>query len=150
MIPLPVVSQLLGAKVSVNSKTKQIVITAKVQVTAPEAGDDHSDHYGHTDHTGEGSGASPGTVSGGSGDNPSVEITSSAFQPAKLTIKIGQKVKWVNKDKQIHTVTGLEPPFDSKNMLSNAEFSYVFDKAGTFTYYCATHPTMTAEIIVTE
>ncbi|TJY43987.1 hypothetical protein E5161_00900 [Cohnella pontilimi] len=147
MIPLPVVNQLLGAKVSYDSKTKQILITAEVKVPATAASDDHANHGGHTGGTSDGG---TGTAARGGGGDPLVDITSTSFQPSKLTIKIGQKVKWVNKDKQIHTVTGLELPFDSKNMLTNAEFSYVFDKPGTYTYYCSTHPTMTGEITVTE
>jgi plastocyanin len=38
--------------------------------------------------------------------------------------------------------------FDSKIMGPNAKFSYVFEEAGTFGYYCALHPFMTGTVTV--
>ena len=38
--------------------------------------------------------------------------------------------------------------FDSGKMQSGQTFSYTFDSSGTFEYYCAVHPSMVAEIVV--
>ena len=38
--------------------------------------------------------------------------------------------------------------FDSGIMQSGQTFSYTFDSSGTFEYYCAVHPSMVAEIVV--
>jgi FtsP/CotA-like multicopper oxidase with cupredoxin domain len=143
VVPYQLVHTLFGAKVDLDSKSGQILITAEVKDAMPAMPDDHMDHTGQT-------GDSSGTAPGGTSDNPLVEISHSAFQPAKLTIKKGQTVKWVNNDSQIHTVYDLGEAFTSKILLNKDEFTYTFDKAGTYTYYCSTHPTMQGEITVTE
>jgi len=78
-----------------------------------------------------------------------VYIQGMAFSPATLTVSVGTTVTWTNKDAVAHTVTsntaGL---FNSGNMNTNGTFSYMIMTAGTFSYFCAIHPTMTAKVIV--
>lgn len=75
-----------------------------------------------------------------------VSIMDFAFDPASLTIKIGESVKWENKDTAAHTVVFTD--FKSDTLKTGDEFTHVFDTAGTFSYKCGVHPTMTGEIIV--
>jgi FtsP/CotA-like multicopper oxidase with cupredoxin domain len=77
-----------------------------------------------------------------------VYIEASAYSQKELRIKKGTKVTWINKDTQIHTVTELNNLFDSGNMLASEKWSHTFEKAGTFVYYCTTHPSMEAKVIV--
>lgn len=77
-----------------------------------------------------------------------VSIGASAFSVKELRIKKGASVTWVNEDTQIHTVTALDGSFDSKNIIPNISWSHTFGKAGVYIYYCATHPSMEAKIIV--
>jgi plastocyanin len=167
MVPIRFVADQLGASTAFDEKTREIVVTASVNIAA-QTEDGSTGHQGHTSPDGSGSsssgsaGAHEGHAGGtgssdpvspgntGSGDPLTVDISNSAFVPRKLTVKKGQTVKWVNKDNQIHTVIDLQEAFDSKNLLLNQTFQYTFQALGTYTYYCSTHPSMQGEIIVTD
>jgi plastocyanin len=80
-------------------------------------------------------------------------ISGMAFSPASKTIAIGTTIKWINKDGTAHTVTSGTPgspsgTFNSGNFGQNGEFSFKFDQAGTFKYFCNIHQSMTGTIIV--
>lgn len=82
-----------------------------------------------------------------------VFIVSMAFSPASKTVAVGTTVKWINKESLTHTVTSGSPGspsgiFNSGNLGQNGEFSFTFNQAGTFNYFCALHPSMTGTIIV--
>ena len=77
-----------------------------------------------------------------------VDITGFAFSPETLTISIGDTVAWTNKESATHTATADGGEFDSGNLGNGDTFSYTFTTAGTFTYYCKIHTSMTATIIV--
>ncbi len=81
--------------------------------------------------------------SGGS----SVSIANFAFSPQRLTVKVGTKVTWTNKDSLTHTVTANGGAFN-QIVPPGSTFSFTFTKAGTYSYHCAIHPFMTATIIV--
>ena len=80
-----------------------------------------------------------------------VAIKNYAFAPAALTIPVGTKVTWTNDDTAPHTVTIQSGPvtFGSPTLQKGDSFTYTFTTAGTYTYYCAVHPTMTASVVVT-
>lgn len=83
------------------------------------------------------------------------------FDPASLPVSVGTKVTWTNNGGQPHTVTTnstANPPasFDSGSMVgkvsasaTGATWSYTFNTAGTYKYYCTIHPWMKAEVVVT-
>ena len=79
-----------------------------------------------------------------------VNIQGFAFAPATITIPVGTKVIWTNKDTAAHTVTS-----DSGGVLNsplipqNGTFEFTFTTAGTFSYHCTPHPNMKANIVVT-
>ena len=80
-------------------------------------------------------------------------ISGFAFSPASKTISAGTTIKWINKDNSTHTVTSGIPGtpsgvFNSGNFGQNGEFSFTFNQAGTFKYFCNLHPSMTGMIIV--
>ena len=77
-----------------------------------------------------------------------VDITGFAFSPETLTISIGDTVAWTNKESATHTATADGGEFDSGNLGNGDTFSYTFTAAGTYTYYCKIHTSMTATIIV--
>src|SRR3954447_25972285 len=80
-----------------------------------------------------------------------VQIKSYAYSPAALTIKVGTKVTWTNYDTAPHTVTVDSGPvkFNSPTLQKGDSFTYTFTTAGTYSYYCAVHPDMTAKVVVT-
>ena len=79
-----------------------------------------------------------------------VTIQNYAFSPATLTIPAGTTVVWTNKDTAPHTVTVRSGPvtFSSPNLQQGDTFTYTFTQPGTYQYYCAVHPNMTASVTV--
>jgi len=79
-----------------------------------------------------------------------VAIKGYAFSPKALTVAVGDTVTWTNEDSAPHTVTVTSGPekFDSGTLQQGESFSYTFTKAGTYDYYCAVHPDMTASVTV--
>jgi plastocyanin len=81
-------------------------------------------------------------------DAHEIVIQNFAFAPATLTIKVGEKVTWVNRDEEPHTATATDKRFASKTLDTGDRFSTEFTAPGTYKYYCALHPKMTGQIIV--
>lgn len=77
-----------------------------------------------------------------------VWIQGMAFNPATITVSANTTVIWTNKDAISHTVTSDSGLFDSGNIEANGTYSYTFATAGTFTYHCKIHTSMTASVIV--
>lgn len=77
-----------------------------------------------------------------------VAIVDFAFQPDPVKVKVGTEVTWTNQDGFAHTVTADDKSYDSKNMEKDATFTYRFDTAGTFKYFCAIHNYMTGSVVV--
>lgn len=78
-----------------------------------------------------------------------VNIDNFSFGPARLTVPKGTRVVWTNRDDIPHTVTSaLQPPaFKSAALDTGERFGMVFDKPGTYHYFCALHPHMQGEIV---
>jgi plastocyanin len=72
----------------------------------------------------------------------SVSISNFAFQPEAIQIQAGTEVTWSNDDPAPHTVTSLDDAFDSGTLDPNADFSFKFEKPGTYRYRCNVHPDM--------
>lgn len=77
-----------------------------------------------------------------------VTISGFKFQPANLTIAAGDSVTFVNKDGAPHTATHNGGGFDTGRLSKNGKSKMRFSAAGTFSYFCAVHPNMKAQIIV--
>ncbi|MHB8410469.1 MAG: cupredoxin domain-containing protein [Candidatus Acidiferrales bacterium] len=78
----------------------------------------------------------------------SVEIKDFAFAPATITVPVGAKITWVNKDEEPHTVVSTDNAFKSKALDTDEQFSFTFAKPGTYKYFCSVHPKMVATVVV--
>jgi plastocyanin len=94
-----------------------------------------------------------------------VSIADKQFTPAKIIVAQGDTVTWTV-EKAIgepHTVTSGTPAGSDKGAAFDSQttdadltklkdvggtFSFTFDKAGTYAYFCIVHPTMTGEVLV--
>jgi plastocyanin len=78
-----------------------------------------------------------------------VQISNFAYQPATVTIQVGDTVTWTNLDSAAHTATdtGSGALFDGV-MATGESFSHTFTQAGTYDYYCTFHPEMTGTVVV--
>jgi plastocyanin len=77
-----------------------------------------------------------------------VKIDNFSFTPQEITVAAGTKVTWVNRDDIPHTVVSTQDKFKSKALDTDDQYSFTFDKAGTYEYFCSIHPKMTAKVIV--
>jgi plastocyanin len=78
-----------------------------------------------------------------------VKIDNFSFGPASVTVSAGTTVTWTNNDDVPHVVTSDDNKmFKSKALDTDDRFSFTFTKPGTYNYYCAIHPKMTAKIVV--
>jgi plastocyanin len=77
-----------------------------------------------------------------------VTIQNFAFSPPSLVVKVGATVKWTNRDAIGHTVTADDGSFGSSRIGNGVTFSQTFSKAGTFTYHCSIHKSMTGTVVV--
>ena len=77
-----------------------------------------------------------------------VKIDNFAFGPDTLTVAVGTTVTWTNRDDIPHTVVSTDGVFKSKVRDTDETFSYKFEKAGTYSYYCSVHPKMTGKVVV--
>lgn len=78
-----------------------------------------------------------------------IEIRNFMFTPKTLTVPVGTKVAWINRDEDPHTVVSANGQFaPSKALDTDERYVTTFSKPGTYTYYCTVHPFMTGTIIV--
>jgi plastocyanin len=78
-----------------------------------------------------------------------VTIDNFAFSPAVLTVPVGTKVIFDNKDDIPHTVVASDKAFRSPALDTDETFGVTLAKAGVIGYFCSLHPHMTGKIVVT-
>jgi plastocyanin len=84
-----------------------------------------------------------------SGKQNKIEIRDFAFNPQTLTVKSGEKVTWINRDEEPHTIASVEKQFKKSTALdTDQEFTITAGAPGTYSYFCSVHPKMTGIIIV--
>lgn len=96
-------------------------------------------------------------------DKSAVEMRLIAYRPASLKVERGTMVRWTQQDAGFHTVTSgraetdtsgrvqTEPDgtYASDRLAKGETFTFAFDDAGVFPYFCEIHPaTMRGEIQV--
>jgi plastocyanin len=99
--------------------------------------------------------ASPLVTSVSIPNGASVPTNEEFYAPDDVQITVGSAVTWKNDDTASHTVTSgtvqnntptPDGRFDSGIMNAGDSFSFVFDKAGEYPYYCTIHPWMTGKV----
>jgi plastocyanin len=94
--------------------------------------------------------------SAGQGSAPqkvvTVVIRGFKFEPATVTVNVGDTVEWKNDDIVPHTATAdgeaQKPTFDSGTIQTGAKWRYLARNKGTYNYTCTLHPNMKGELIV--
>jgi plastocyanin len=85
---------------------------------------------------------------------PGCEKVDLCYDPPSLIIFTGGEIIWRNDDSSSHTVTSgniIEGPdkiFDSGLIKAGETFSFKFEKAGTYNYFCMIHPWANASVTV--
>lgn len=80
---------------------------------------------------------------------PRVTMIDCAFETTVTYVDPGEKVRWVNKDRSPHTVTGAALSWGTEEMLDMGDaVTYSFEEEGVFPYYCELHPAMVGAVVV--
>lgn len=81
-----------------------------------------------------------------------VAISDFAFAPETIEVAAGDTVTWTNEDGVPHTVTagssGAATDDFDEAVDAGDRAEITFDEAGTYDYFCAIHPTMTGQVVV--
>ena len=89
------------------------------------------------------------------------------YEPPVISIQKGDTISWINDDQEGHTVTsGIGPGrfgwmgddkfgepdgfFDSGRFMKSESWSFTFNEAGLFRYFCTFHPWMEGIVVVGE
>ena len=81
-----------------------------------------------------------------------LEIIKFQFLPQEITVKVGDTLRWTNKEKrQYHSVWfeqsgDPEPPY----LFPGDSYQRTFDEVGSFPYRCGPHPKMTGIVHVVD
>jgi len=87
------------------------------------------------------------TVAPAHGATVQIVMENIAISPAEVSAKVGDTIKWTNKDEFAHTATARNGDFDV-TLPPKTSATIVVKKAGTVDYYCRYHPNMTATLKV--
>ena len=85
---------------------------------------------------------------------PGCETSNACYLPQDITISTGDTVQWDNVDTAAHTVSGGSPAngpsgvFDSSLLMAGGDYSFTFDDAGNYDYFCMVHPWMVGSVTV--
>ncbi|MDQ6745374.1 MAG: cupredoxin domain-containing protein [Actinomycetota bacterium] len=79
-----------------------------------------------------------------------VPISNYAFVPPALSVRVGTRVTWINRDATAHTATDNGRTFDTGTLNSGQSKTIDLKRPGTYTYHCELHAFMTATIKVVQ
>ena len=82
-------------------------------------------------------------------NSDTVVIQSMQFSPAKLNVRLGDTITWINKDLVDHNVKDTINNLFYSDTLKNGD-SYRWIVEGRANYICTIHPTMGGEIEVAD
>jgi plastocyanin len=69
-----------------------------------------------------------------------VKVGDNFFEPATLTVAVGDTVTWAHEGNRPHDVTADNGSINSPRRMANGQtFTYTATTAGTFTYLCTIH-----------
>jgi plastocyanin len=72
------------------------------------------------------------------------------YDPNPATVSVGTTVTWMNADPIAHTATSTTGVFDSGSIPQNGTYSFTFNTAGSYPYFCTIHgaASMSGTVIV--
>jgi plastocyanin len=94
-------------------------------------------------------GSAPGPATDTGGKFVNVEMKNILFVPARITARVGQTIRWTNKDDVTHTVKAVKGAnFSSKGLSKGDTYKAKATKTGTISYVCTIHPNQRGTITV--
>lgn len=77
-----------------------------------------------------------------------VMISNFAYVPRSIALNVGDSILWKHDDVAAHDSVSVDGLFKSPVLERGGSFSFKFEKAGTYEYYCSIHPSMRGTIVV--
>ncbi|MEV8436199.1 cupredoxin family copper-binding protein [Actinosynnema sp. NPDC051121] len=79
-----------------------------------------------------------------------IPIARYAYQPAEMTVRVGETVTWTNQDQAPHDVVTTAGPavLQSPLLAQGQSWSFTFTVPGDYDYYCSVHPDMRGRVTV--
>jgi plastocyanin len=83
-------------------------------------------------------------------ESADIHMDNFTFGPSALTVPVGTKVTWTNRDDIPHTVVdeAQQRAFKSPPLDTGESFSYMFGRSGTYHFFCSLHPRMRGTVVV--
>lgn len=92
---------------------------------------------------------SPSAAAGAAPKVHVVVIDKMKFGPLPASLKVGDTIRWVNKDLFRHTATAKDGSFNV-DLAAGAQGTMRLTKAGTIAFFCRYHPGMTGQLTVAK
>lgn len=84
-------------------------------------------------------------------NDETVSVGDNFYEPASVTVEVGDTVTWRNDGQLLHTVTSNDGLFDSGYTVSpGTTYSYTFTSSGEFPYHCLIHGSIQSGTVVVE
>ena len=77
-----------------------------------------------------------------------VGITSFAFDPAGVEVRVGDSITWTNTDLAPHTATAENGAWDTGTLERGGRGRITFEAPGEYRYFCVYHPQMKGTVTV--
>jgi plastocyanin len=61
------------------------------------------------------------------------------FAPSTIRVRVGTRIRWLNRGQNIHTTTSLDGLWDSPGLERKQAFAYTFTRRGEYRYLCRQH-----------
>ena len=127
---------------------KHLILPALACLALAGAGCGGGDDNGSTATESSSPPASSSTTSGGT---VTIAMKNIQFAPKTATVKVGQKVKWVNQDTVDHDVKAEEgAKFQSETFGQGGTYEFTPKEAADIKYVCTLHPGMDGELKVVK
>ncbi|WP_177418462.1 plastocyanin/azurin family copper-binding protein [endosymbiont of Lamellibrachia barhami] len=95
---------------------------------------------------------SASSLSAGGSQTPvaEIDIIKFKFEPQEITIKAGQRLRWINREKRQYHSVWFEQAGDPEPdyLFPDDTYERSFDQVGSFPYRCGPHPKMTGVVHV--
>jgi|SRR5215471_5032864 len=125
-----------------------LAVAFVVLLSAAACGSNNSNSTGTPSSTTTGTGTTTGATASASIVSGSSVLTTTAFSPNPIAVKVGDSVKWTNNDSIPHTSTANNGQWNSGILNPGQSFTMMFSAAGSFQYHCTIHPGMVGTVTV--
>ncbi len=100
---------------------------------------------------GHGGGPSKASNAGIAASSKTIDISSFAYSPATVIVKVGTTITFTNEESVDHTATSnTEGLFDTGTLGKDQSMRVKMSKVGTFSYHCSFHAFMHGTIEVVQ